>query len=374
LNVAEADPWPDPIDLKEVLNELVTEINRYAVLSKHADTAIVLWIAHTYVYDAGDISPFLFLTSPEKRCGKSTVLIFLLGLVNRPMVASNISPSSIFRVIEACRPTLLIDEADTFFNENEELRGVMNSGHTKPLAYVIRTVDIGGGVFEPRQFSTWAPKAVAGIRRLADTFEDRSVIVELKRKLPGEHTERIAKFNGATIRRKLTRWARDNFEAIKCADPQLPARVYNRLADNWLPLLAITELAGAEWTDRATKALLSGMDNDSRTESAGVMLLSDLRALFNERPDPAYLATQDILEYLHVMDDRPWSAFGKFPKPITSEAMARLLKPFKIKPGQINEINARGYYLDDLKDAFDRYIPKKIPLTPIRGGLTCIPA
>lgn len=154
LNVVEAAPWPDPIDLNEVLNELVTEINRYAVLSVHADTAIALWIAHTYVYDAGDISPFLFLTSPEKRCGKSTVLILLLGLVKRPMVASNISPSSIFRVIEACRPTLLIDEADTFFNENEELRGVMNSGHTKLLAYVIRTVDIGGGVFEPRQFST----------------------------------------------------------------------------------------------------------------------------------------------------------------------------------------------------------------------------
>jgi hypothetical protein len=110
------------------------------------------------------------------------------------------------------------------------------------------------------------------------SLEDRSIIVELKRKLPGEHTERIAKFNGDTIRRKLTRWARDSFEAIKCADPQLPAGVYNRLADNWLQLLAIAELAGAEWTGRATKALRAGMDNDSRTESAGVMLLSDLGA------------------------------------------------------------------------------------------------
>jgi hypothetical protein len=117
------------------------------------------------------------------------------------------------------------------------------------------------------------------------------------------------------------------------------------------------------------------MDNDSRTESAGVMLLSDFRALFNERRDPAYLATRDILEHLHEMDDRPWPAFGKFSKPITSEGMARLLKPFKIKPGQINEINTRGYYLKDLKDAFDRYIPKKVPLTPIGEGdnlHTCI--
>jgi hypothetical protein len=112
LNATEAAPWPDPIDLNEVLNDLVTEINRYAVLSAHADTAIALWIAHTYVYDAGDISPFLFLTSPVKRCGKSTVLIFLLGLVNRPMVASNISPSSIFRVNIPCDRGMSTDVID----------------------------------------------------------------------------------------------------------------------------------------------------------------------------------------------------------------------------------------------------------------------
>jgi putative DNA primase/helicase len=36
-----------------------------------------------------------------------------------------------FRAIAAWTPTLLIDEADSFARDNEELRGVLNSGHTR---------------------------------------------------------------------------------------------------------------------------------------------------------------------------------------------------------------------------------------------------
>jgi hypothetical protein len=36
------------------------------------------------------------------------------------------------------RPTLLIDEGDSFIKDNEEMRGILNSGHTKAAAHVIR--------------------------------------------------------------------------------------------------------------------------------------------------------------------------------------------------------------------------------------------
>jgi hypothetical protein len=47
----------------------------------------------------------------------------------------------LFRYIEEVRPTLLIDEADSFVKDNEEMRGILNSGHTKAAAYVIRNVE-----------------------------------------------------------------------------------------------------------------------------------------------------------------------------------------------------------------------------------------
>ena len=68
-----------------------------------------------------------------------------------------------------------------FVRDNEEMRGILNSGHTKAAAHVIRNVEVNGE-HKPRRFSTWAPKAIATIRELADTLEDRSIIVTLQRK------------------------------------------------------------------------------------------------------------------------------------------------------------------------------------------------
>jgi hypothetical protein len=78
------------------------------------------------------------LVSPTKRCGKTSVMIVLQYLTPRSELASNITASALFRYIEEVKPTLLIDEADSFAKDNEELRGILNSGHTKVAAYVIR--------------------------------------------------------------------------------------------------------------------------------------------------------------------------------------------------------------------------------------------
>src|SRR5262249_62150977 len=136
-----------------------------------AGVAIALWTLHAWTIDAGDISPFVVLVSPTKRCGKTSVLIVLYYLTPRSELASNISASAIFRYIEEVHPTLLVDEADTFVKGSEEMRGILNSGHTKAAAYVIRSVEVNGD-FQARRFSTWAPKAIATISTLARTLED----------------------------------------------------------------------------------------------------------------------------------------------------------------------------------------------------------
>src|SRR5262249_51366416 len=161
--------------------------------------------------DAGDISPFMALVSPTKRCGKTSVLILLLYLTPRSELASNISPSALFRYVQESHPTLLIDEADSFLRENEEMRGILNSGHTKAAAYVTRNVEVNGE-HKPRRFSTWAPKAIATIRTLADTLEDRAVVVQLQRKPPTAHVARLRRRDSeelATLRRRAARWASD---------------------------------------------------------------------------------------------------------------------------------------------------------------------
>jgi putative DNA primase/helicase len=51
----------------------------------------------------------------------------LSRLVPKPIGASNITTAALFRVIEAARPTLLLDEADTYAQDNEDLRGALGA-------------------------------------------------------------------------------------------------------------------------------------------------------------------------------------------------------------------------------------------------------
>src|SRR5262249_6102365 len=193
----------------------------------------------------GDTSPFMVLVSPTKRCGKTSVLILLFFLTPKSELASNITAAALFRYIEAIRPTLLIDEADTFVKNNEELRGILDSGHTTVAAQIIRNVEVNGE-HKPRRFSTWAAKAIATIRKLADTLEDRSVIVTLQRKPRDARVERLRRRDTEEfkiLRSQAARWAADNFDKLVDPDPAVPGVLNDRAADNWRPLLAIADLA-----------------------------------------------------------------------------------------------------------------------------------
>src|SRR5262249_52057090 len=102
------EPWPEPIDACALLDELHKFIERFVILDEHALNAVVLWIAFAHCFAVAETSPRLRITSPEKRCGKSRLLEILNVLCPRPLSASNISTSAIFRVIELEHCTLLI--------------------------------------------------------------------------------------------------------------------------------------------------------------------------------------------------------------------------------------------------------------------------
>lgn len=352
------EAWPDPVDGAALLADIEQVFTRYAVLPAGASVALPLWTLHAWTMDAGDISPFLVLVSPTKRCGKTTVLIILYYLTPRSELASNISPSALFRYIEESRPTLLIDEADSFVKDNEELRGILNSGHTKAAAHVIRNVEINGE-HKPRRFSTWAPKAIATIRALADTLEDRAIILTLQRKPKTAKVERLRKRDNdefAALRRKAARWAADNFAALADPDPKIPDILNDRAADNWRPLLAIADLAGGDWPKRARDAacILSGEGHD--TGAINVELLADIRAAFGESE---CMTSADLVAALVADPERPWATWWKGDK-LTQNQLARLLRPFSIASETVHPTgrpDAKGYKRVRFENAWAAYLP-----------------
>ena len=364
LDLHAPDPWPKPVDGAALLDELAAAVRRHVVLGEAEAVAVALWVVAVHAFDTRPIFPRLFISSPEKGCGKSTLLDVMSRLVPKPLGASGITPAALFRVIEAARPTLLLDEADSYARDNEDLRGVLDAGHRRDGA-VIRTV---GEDHEPRQFSAWAPVALAAIGHLPGTIEDRSIRIGLRRRRPDEPVEplRLDRTDALEkLARMAARWTADHEAELAAADPAMPEGVVNRAADNWRPLLAVADLPGGAWPERARRAAveLSAEGDDQR--SIRVALLADIRAAFATKAVDR-LSSDELASYLGSLDDRPWPDY-RGGKPIGKTQIARLLKPLGVSSGTIrlpDGSTPKGYYLTAFLDAFARYLPAESATTP----------
>jgi putative DNA primase/helicase len=352
----EVTPWALPVDGGELLDDLSALIGRYLVAPKHADHAMALWIVFTHAIDAAEVAPILMLKSAEKRCGKTTALSLIQRLSYRALPAANITAPALFRSIEAWAPTLLIDEADMFLKDSPELNGIINSGHTRPTAFVIRTV---GEDFEPRKFSTWGAKAIASIGGQSTTLHDRSIIIELRRKLPGESAEKLRHADRRGFERitqRIVRFAKDNQDRFGAHRPNIPDVLNDRAADNWEFLLAIADVAGGRWPELARQAAiaLSGAADDAK--SVGQELLEDIREIFDHKRVDR-ISTGQLLEALCADDEKSWAAFNRG-KPMTAKQLAKRLHEFKIisRTVRIGHTTPKGYMLSDFDDAFARYV------------------
>ncbi len=354
------DPWHDPVIANDLLAEITHLLKRFAILPTHADTALALWVMFTWVIDQVNVSPILAVSSPEKRCGKTTVISLLGQLVCKPLLASNISAAALFRTIELWQPTMIIDEADTFIRDSDELRGMINSGHTRPTAYVIRTT---GEDHTPKRFSTWGAKAIAIIGGLPDTLHDRSIVISLRRKLTHEQTEKLRHADPqtfSTLQRKLLRFAQDYGDVIKSTRMTFPSdlSISDRALDNWEPLLAIANLGGSQWTDKALQAAAHLSGHEKEALPIGTELLSDIEKVFKEKT-LFKIHTVDLINALCDDEESPWAMYNTRgqDKRITPRQLSRLLAPYHIHSRNIEiaGIQRKGFDQHTFTEAWERY-------------------
>ncbi len=357
----EIKSWNDEVDGIELLNEIRTLIQNHLIVQMGVDIVISLWVLLTYCFDEFRILPLLGVTSPEKRCGKTTCAEVLHGLVNKPVVASNISSAVLYRIVEKYHPTMMVDEADTFLVDNDELRGVFNAGHTKKSAYVWRC---NSETNEPEKFSVWGAKVILMIGDLPDTMKDRAIPVRMRRKAPGESVQKMTldfDNNCQHLRRKCVRWCEDNH--LKGIEPVIPIVGNDRASDNWLPILVIADKVGGDWPDLARAAMLSlETDEMNDKESVGQMLLEDIRKVF-DKTSGEKISSENLVLHLVAMEERPWCEWRRG-KPLTQNSLSKLLKPYAIKSKKIrfSDKTLMGFELEKFQDSFKRYLHPPIPL------------
>jgi uncharacterized protein DUF3631 len=335
----------------------------YLVLPKGIPFVASLWVIATHIHELFDCFPYLTVTSPTKRCGKTRFAEILELLCARPLMSVNISEAALFRSIENEKPTVIIDEAETLRNRESEraqyLLSILQAGFRQG-AYVLRCV---GKDFAVKKFPVFCPKAILAIGNLPDTLMDRSVVISMRRHL---QSERVARFRrrqaseqAAGIVRTITAWAEKNKKNVARAySKQNLDFLKDREADLWEPLFAVASVAVPDRLEELTaiaKQLSdekSGLDVD---DSQGIRMLADIRTLLSEA-EHRRMSTAKLLVQLREELDGHWD------DKLTAVKLARILRPFQVSSKQlwIGKTNARGYEYEDFEPVFKRYLPPKV--------------
>lgn len=354
-------PCPEPIVPAELLNAIVQLLLRFMIMSGDQARAVALWIAMTWFINDIKVAPLLIITAPERECGKSILLELLSRLVLRPLTIANTTAAFLFRAIEAWMPTLLVDEADMFARQNDELKGIINAGHTPASAFVGRVVKVGDEC-RPKMFTVWCAKALAGIRlekHLPDSTISRGIVIDMRRKLPGERVERLRHAESAEfelLASQLARFVADYAERVRQSRPTLPDQLGDRAHDNWEPLFAIAECAGPEWVEHASTAALA-LSASKPDANVGSEILADIKDAFDSQV-VSRISTADLLAALIADPDAPWATYNNG-RPLSSRQLNRLLEPYGIhsKTVRFGISTPKGFEINQFDDAFARYLP-----------------
>lgn len=346
----------------ELLDQCQAWISRYIILSNEQAIVLAAWILHTYVFDVPETTPYIHITAPVLACGKSRLMETLEAIAAEPIRSGGMTAAALVRTIEAKRPTIFLDEMDAQLGGDKEfaeaVRGILNEGFRKGGVFY----KCVGKDFELKGFRVYCPKCFAGIGDMPNTVSSRCIVIEMRRKLPGEIVEpfrqRAVKSAAAPIKKALKTWAdRGADDLLQGIEPAAILSLNDRQNDIAEPLLAIAQLAGEQQIQSLTSALKAILISPGKEESSiGATLLADVRAVFDDH-NGSRIPSKVLAERLCEIEGRPWAEWSKG-KGLSANNLARQLKKFKVYPDKIRFGKpAQGYSREDFEDAWKRYCP-----------------
>jgi hypothetical protein len=355
----------------ELLETCRAWIRRYIVVSEEQAVIMAAWLLHTYAFDAAETTPYIHITAPERACGKSLLMETLEALAAAPIRSGGMTAAALVRCIDAKKPTIFLDEMDTQLGGDKEyaeaIRGILNVGFQQGGKFY----KCDGKSHELREFNAYCPKCFAGIGQMPDTVASRSIVIEMRRKRPGDNVEpfrrRAVKEAALPIKTKLEAWkAQSVSDKLRTIRPAPLACLEPRQNDIAEPLLCIAQLAGDGWLQRLIEALQAVFKAASVEDgSVGVTLLSDIRAVFDERRTDK-VSSKIMAECLCEIEGRPWADWNHG-KGMTANNLARQLKKYRIGSEKIRIASetVQGYRRGDFEDAWTQFCPILIPtVTP----------
>jgi hypothetical protein len=364
---------PPRYDSSAIVEELEGFFSRFLALNDGLAIVLALWSLATHLFEEFDAYPYLAITSPTKRCGKTRVSELISFVCFQPLQTVNISSAALYRTLKEGARTLLIDEAESLGRPRDDktsaLREILNSGYRKG-AVVVRckrskndAEDDNNGDFEPEQYPTYCPKVLVAIGRFQDTLADRCIEIRMERRQFGVKLERFrfarVQSEMFSLQREAGLWAQQYRKKVSeyYQGNDLPS-LQDRDAELWLPLFSVCAIAAPHRLSELElhSVLLSCAKSAEEPADFSLQLLKDCRDIFNERREDK-LPTSTILDALNTAGDKPWARWFDG-QGLNPHGLSRLLRNFQIQPQNIRDGGRviKGYLRQSFQECWERYL------------------
>jgi hypothetical protein len=364
---------PPKRDPGAILEDLEDFFSRFLVLPDGLPLVLGLWSLATHLFEVFDAFPYLAVTSPTKRCGKTRVCELISFVCFQPLQTVSISSAALYRILGEDKRTLLIDEAESLSRPRDEkaatLREILNAGYRQG-AVVVRCKRKNKGAdsqeseetYETEKFSTYCPKALVLIGRLQETLADRCIEIRMERRGKVEVERfRFARVQRETIhlQRAASSWARRHSKMVnehyQCNDvPNLR----DRESELWLPLFSVCAIAAPDRLSQleAISQCLANAKAEDEPADYSLQLLLDCQHVFDESKRDR-LPTAEILRNLNAREDRPWQRWSRG-RGLDAHNLSRLLRAFQIHPQNLRVALqvVKGYLRESFRKSWERYL------------------
>lgn len=296
-------------------------------------TASVAW--SYFVRDVGVSTPFVLFLGPW-RSGKTRGLETLSSICYRSMAAVDVSEASFFRLIEALKPSLFIDEMQVV---DSNVRALLASAYRKGMK-VPRVVDVESkGLEAIAWFETFSFVVMASREELPADILSRCVVIHCEK----QQRPTGKKIDEAKALELRTRWLAQRLRLhgkVVVDFTEFPSDD-GRLQEIISPLVAMAEMFGGPSAKEAVMRYGRGLENELRGLEASTEEAEIVQAIYaivaeNQQDAPSIVLVRELTARLNQEYQSPiWS-----PEKVGRRLSALGFQRIKLPGGR------RGYKID----------------------------